>query len=61
VHERRRADRVRGTLPYLGTSLPSIDAYILPAGGHDMNQMPNSQLYLAAVLDGVEATERALR
>ena len=37
-------------------NVPSIDAYILPAAGHDMNPMLNAQLYFAAVLDWIEAT-----
>ena len=46
--------------PFLGLNVPSIDAYILPAGGHDMNQMLNSQLYFQRVLDWVEATASGL-
>ena len=37
--------------PFLGPSVPSVDAYILPAGGHDMNQMLNAGLYFDAVID----------
>jgi len=42
--------------PHLGPNVPSIDAYILPAAGHDMNPMLNARLYFAAVLDWVKAT-----
>ncbi len=41
--------------PRLGPNVPSIDAYILPAAGHDMNQMLNAQLYMEAVLDWLDA------
>jgi pimeloyl-ACP methyl ester carboxylesterase len=42
--------------PHLGANVPSIDAYILPAAGHDMNPMLNARLYFAAVLDWLKAT-----
>jgi pimeloyl-ACP methyl ester carboxylesterase len=42
--------------PHLGPNVPSIDAYILRAAGHDMNPMLNAQLYFAAVLGWLKAT-----
>jgi pimeloyl-ACP methyl ester carboxylesterase len=42
--------------PYLGPNVPSIDAYILRAAGHDMNPMLNAPLYFSAVLGWLKAT-----
>jgi pimeloyl-ACP methyl ester carboxylesterase len=42
--------------PHLGPNVPSIDAYILPAAGHDMNPMLNARLYFAATLAWIKAT-----
>jgi len=42
--------------PHLGPNVPSIDAYILPAAGHDMNPMLNARLYFSAVLGWLKAT-----
>ena len=42
--------------PHLGANVPSIDAYILPAAGHDMNPMLNARLYFAAVIGWLETT-----
>ena len=42
--------------PRLGANVPSIDAYILPAAGHDMNPMLNAPLYFDAVVDWLETT-----
>jgi hypothetical protein len=48
-------DRI-GEGPHLGANVPTIDAYILPAAGHDMNPMLNARLYFAAVIDWLKAT-----
>jgi pimeloyl-ACP methyl ester carboxylesterase len=42
--------------PHLGPNVPSIDAYILPDAGHDMNPMLNARLYFAAVLGWLKTT-----
>jgi pimeloyl-ACP methyl ester carboxylesterase len=42
--------------PHLGANVPSVDAYILPAAGHDMNPMLNARLYFAAVIGWLETT-----
>lgn len=40
--------------PHLGASVPSLDAFILPGGGHDLNFMLNAQDYFAVVQSWVQ-------
>lgn len=39
--------------PYLGPHVPSVDAFILPRGPHDLNQALNAQEYFTAVNDWI--------
>ena len=41
--------------PKLGPNVPSVDAYVLEGGGHDINQLENSSDYFAATQDWIAA------
>ncbi len=41
---------------HLGPQVPSVDAFVLPGAGHDLNQAPNAQRYFAATNEWITQT-----
>lgn len=47
---------VADEVPHLGPNVPSVDGYVLPGGGHHLNQARNAQAYFRVVNTWVAET-----